>query len=172
MPTRRWQKFYDEHVPATLAPYPDRTLLDCLRDTVQQRPGQPFLLFKGRRLSYADVNRLSDSLATGLQADGVAILLPNSPQAIIAQIAAWKAGAIAVPVNPLYTEHELEHALCLCGARVAIVLTRFYRAVKDVQPRTPLARVIATSIKEYLPAHLRLLFTLFREKKDGHRVAL
>jgi long-chain acyl-CoA synthetase len=32
--------------------------------------------------------------------------------------------------------------------------------------------VIATSIKEYLPPVLRLLFTLFREKKDGHRITL
>jgi long-chain acyl-CoA synthetase len=32
--------------------------------------------------------------------------------------------------------------------------------------------VIATSIKEHLPPLLRVLFTLFREKKDGHRVTL
>ena len=33
-------------------------------------------------------------------------------------------------------------------------------------------RVVATSIKEYLPPHLKLLFTLFKEKKTGHRIAL
>jgi long-chain acyl-CoA synthetase len=33
-------------------------------------------------------------------------------------------------------------------------------------------RIIATSIKEYLPPLLRVLFTLFKEKKDGHRIAL
>jgi long-chain acyl-CoA synthetase len=32
--------------------------------------------------------------------------------------------------------------------------------------------VIATSIKEYLPAVLRMLFTLFKEKKDGHRIRI
>jgi long-chain acyl-CoA synthetase len=32
--------------------------------------------------------------------------------------------------------------------------------------------VIATNIKEYLPAHLRLLFTLAKEKKEGHRIRL
>jgi long-chain acyl-CoA synthetase len=32
--------------------------------------------------------------------------------------------------------------------------------------------VIATSIKEYLPPLLRVLFTWFKEKKDGHRIAL
>jgi long-chain acyl-CoA synthetase len=32
--------------------------------------------------------------------------------------------------------------------------------------------VIATNIKEYFPALLRTLFTLFREKKDGDRIEL
>ena len=32
--------------------------------------------------------------------------------------------------------------------------------------------MIATNIKEYLPAHLRLLFTLAKEKKEGHRIRL
>lgn len=174
----RWRKFYDEDVPPSLAPYPDRTLLDCLSDTVRQDPGHSFLWFKGRRLSYGEVDRLSDWLAAGLVAQGVrkgdrvAIVLPNSPQAIIAQLAAWKAGAIAAPMNPLYTERELEYTLQACGARLAIVLTPFYARVKHVQARTAVTRVIATNIKEYLPPLVRLLFTLFREKQDGHAARL
>ena len=46
------------------------------------------------------------------------------------------------------------------------------RRVKAVQPRTALTRVIATNVKEYLPALLRVLFTLAKERKDGHRVTL
>ena len=41
-----------------------------------------------------------------------------------------------------------------------------------MQGRTGVRRVIATSIKEYLPPVLRVLFTLFKEKKDGHRITL
>jgi long-chain acyl-CoA synthetase len=174
----RWLKFYDEGVPPTLAPYPSRTLLDCLSDTVRQKPGHPFLLFKGRCLSYGEVDRVSDALATALVAHGVrkrdrvAILLPNSPQAIVAQLAAWKAGAIATPMNPLYTERELEYTLQVCGATIAIVLTPFYRTIKQVQPRTAVTRVVATSIKEYLPPLVRVLFTLLKERKGGHRITL
>ena len=50
------------------------------------------------------------------------------------------------------------------------MLTPFYARVKAVQPRTQVRRVIATSIKEYLPPVLRVLFTLFKEKKEGHRI--
>jgi long-chain acyl-CoA synthetase len=180
MPTQEpgWFRHYDKGVPASLQPYPERTLLDCLDDALRERPDNPFLVFKGRRLSYADVDRLSSAFAAALVARGVrkgdriAIVLPNCPQAIVAQLAAWKAGAIAAPMNPLYTERELEYTLRACGATTAVVLTPFYAALKAVQPRTWLVRIVATGIKEYLPPLLRLLFTLAKERKGGHRITI
>ncbi len=41
-----------------------------------------------------------------------------------------------------------------------------------MQPRTPLRHVIATNIKDYFPALLKLLFTIARERRDGDRVTL
>ena len=104
--------------------------------------------------------------------DRVALLLPNSPQAVIAQVGAWKAGAIVSPLNALYTERELEYALNEMGAETVVVLTPFYAKIKALQPRTSIKRVIATNIKEYLPPVLRLLFTVAKEKKEGHRITL
>ena len=52
------------------------------------------------------------------------------------------------------------------------LFTPFYQRVKDVQARTAVGRVIATSIKEYLPPLLRVLFTLFKEKQGGHRISI
>ena len=104
--------------------------------------------------------------------DRVALLLPNCPQFLVAQFGIWKAGGIVVALNPIYSERELEAALTSFGASLVVVLTPFYQRVKNVQARTPVTRVIATSIKEYLPGILRILFTLFKEKKDGHRVTL
>ena len=178
MSEKPWLKSYDEGVPHTLKPYPRKTLLDVVSDTAHERPNHPALLFKGAQVSYAQLERESDAFAAALVAQGVAkgdrvaLLLPNCPQALIAQFGVWKAGAIVAPLNPLYTERELEHALNECGAETAVVLTPFYTKLKALQPRTPLQRVIATNIKEYLPPLLRLLFTLFKEKKEGHRITL
>jgi long-chain acyl-CoA synthetase len=83
----------------------------------------------------------------------------------------WKAGGIAVPLNPLYTESELEQALKDCGATTAIVLSSFYNKFKSVQPGTKVGYVIATNIKEYLPPVLRILFTLIKEKQEGYRIS-
>jgi long-chain acyl-CoA synthetase len=175
---KHWLKQYDEAVPHTLKPYPERTLLDVVCDAALQRPDHPALLFKGACLSYGELDRISDSFAAALAAQGVAkgdrvaLLLPNCPQFVIGQLGAWKAGAIVVPLNPLYTEHELPHMLADCGAEIALVLTPFYQKIKAAQPHTSLRRIIATNIKEYLPAHLRVLFSALKEKKEGHRIAL
>jgi len=173
-----WLAHYDPGVPPTLEPYPVRTLVDYLTDAAREQPAAPALIFKGRTIGYGELDRLSDACAAAFaslgirRGDRVALLLPNCPQFFIAEFAAWKIGAIVAPLNPVYTEHELEGPLRDNGIETIVTLTRFYRRVKHVQPRTPLTRVIATNIKEFFPPHLKLLFTLFREKKDGDRTAL
>ncbi|MCX5994209.1 MAG: AMP-binding protein, partial [Chloroflexi bacterium] len=168
-----WFKHYDAGVPRTLEPYPDKTLFEDVADVAKERPGHRMIWFKGRWMTYKQVDHLSDVLAAGLIAQGVrkgdrvVMLMPNCPNIVIGQLAIWKAGAISVPVNPLYSESELEFALKECGAEVAIVLTAFYELVKKIQPRTNLRLLIATSIKEYLAPFMKFMFTLLMEKKLG-----
>ena len=178
MSEKPWLKHYEPGLPHTLRPYPKRTLLDVMSDTVRQRPEHTALIFRGTRMSYARLEQLTNAFGAALVAQGVmkgdrvALLLPNSPQSIIAQLGVWKAGAIAAPINSLYTPRELEHALNEIGAETVVVLTPFYDKVKSLQAHTQVRRVIATNIKEYLPLHLRWLFTLVKEKKEGHRIQL
>ena len=68
----------------------------------------------------------------------VGLLLPNCPQFVIAELAAWKLGAIVAPLNPIYTEHELEAPIREHGIETIVTLTRFYERVKRLQPRTGL----------------------------------
>ena len=178
MVEKPWLNHYEPGLPQTLRPYPQCNLLDVMSDTVRERPQHTALIFKGTRVTYARLDQLTNAFAAALVAQGVkkgdrvAMLVPNSPQSVIAQLGAWKAGAIAAPINALYTERELEHALNEVSAETVVVLTPFYHKVKALQARTSVKRVIATNIKEYLPPTTRLLFTLAKEKKDGHRVTL
>ncbi|RME84813.1 MAG: long-chain fatty acid--CoA ligase [Caldilineae bacterium] len=173
-----WLANYDEGVPASLKPYAPKTLLDVVHEIVQEQPDRTALWFKGNTITYGEMDSLSTRFAAGLKrlgvqkGDRVAVLMPNIPQYLIAELGIWKAGGVVASINPLYTGFELEHMLNECGAETAVVMTLFYDKVKDVQPKTPLKRVIATNLKEYLPPVLRLLFSLLREKKDGHRIAL
>jgi long-chain acyl-CoA synthetase len=173
-----WLSHYDADVPATLAPYPDRTLVDAIAEFARTQPDRPAMLFKGARVTYGELARLSDACAAAFaalgikQGDRVGLLLPNCPQFFIAQFGAWKLGAIVAPLNPIYTEHELEGPVRDHGIETVVTLTRFYQRVKNVQARTGVKRVIATNIKEFFPPLLRVLFTLLREKKEGDRIRL
>jgi long-chain acyl-CoA synthetase len=177
-PLRPWLANYDDDVPHSLAPYPDRTLVDYLVEHARKHGGDPALIFEGKRISYAELDRLSDAFAAALvelgviPGDRVALILPNCPQFLIAEFGAWKAGAIIAPLNPVYTEQELATLLAASGAKVVVVLTRYYERLKSYQAQTAVTRVIATNIKEYLKPLTRLLFTAFKEEKEGDRVTL
>ena len=173
-----WLAHYDAGVPETLAPYPSRTLVDYLADAAREQPNDPALHFKGATLSFGDLAELTDACAAAFTAlgikrgDRIALVLPNCPQFLIAQYGAWKIGAVVAPLNPIYTEYELEAPLRHHGVETVVTLSRFYPRIKAVQPRTPVRRVIATNIKEYFPPLLRFLFTIAREKRDGDRVSV
>jgi long-chain acyl-CoA synthetase len=173
-----WLSHYDPGVPQTIGEYPNRTLVDVVAERARQKPDATALLFKGKRISYAEIDRASDAFARGLreigvkEGDRVALVLPNAPQFVIAELAAWKLGAMIAPQNPIYNDRELQDSLGATKPETVIVLTPFYERVKRIQPSTTLKRIIATNIKEYLPGVLRVLFTLVKEKKEGHRIEL
>lgn len=173
-----WLDHYDEGVPPTLSPYPSLTLLDHLAEAARDHADLPIVLFKGASMTFARLEQESDALAVALaslgvkRGDRVGLLLPNCPQFLVAQFGAWKLGAIVAPLNPIYTEQELEGPIVNEGIETIVTLTRFYPRLKRLQPRTKLRQIIATNIKAYFPALLRILFTLFREKRDGDRVAI
>ena len=171
-----WLANYDDGVPSTLEPYPARSLTDFLRESAGRWPDRPALLFKGATTTYQTLEQQSNALGAALREMGVArgdrvgICLPNCPQFLIAEFAAWKVGAIVCPFNPTYSEREMEEALQATGAETVIVLNRFYGKVKNIQSRTSVKRIVATGIKEYLPWTLRLAYTLFKEGKEGERI--
>ena len=180
-----WVKFYDKGVPESLKPYPEQPLHAFLEQTAAKYPNQPALHFKPSHLgvaksmlTYGQLNDLSDRLAAGLSAmgvkkgDRVAIFMPNIPQFVIAFYGILKAGGVVVASNPTYTEPELEHQLKDSGAETMICMSLFYPKVQSVLRRTKIKNVIVTSVKDYMSSVLRLLFSLTKEKKEGHRPEL
>jgi long-chain acyl-CoA synthetase len=175
---RPWLAHYDSTVPHSLAPYPEKTLVDLLDGARHEERAPAAGLLQRRDALLSQLDDASSAFAAALAdwasaaASRVALLLPNCPQFLICEFGIWKAGAIVVALNPTYSERELEQALDAMRVSVVVTLTPFYERLTAVQGRTGVRHVIATSIKEYLPPITRVLFTLFREKKDGHRIAL
>jgi long-chain acyl-CoA synthetase len=89
-------------------------LTSILDDAVRAYGPVSCTYFKGKRLSFAEIGRLSDQAAKGLQAlgvgegDRVGLLMPNCPAFVIFYHGILKAGGTVVNFNPLYSQEELE----------------------------------------------------------------
>lgn len=94
-----------------------------LRESAARLPDKPAVLFDGGRLTYAQLDALSDRFAHGLAAAGfepgdrVGLQLPNLPQFVIAYFGILKAGCIAVPMNVLLKAPEIAFQLGNSRAR-------------------------------------------------------
>jgi len=174
---RPWLERYDKGVPYRID-YPNVPLHYFIEEAARKFPDHTALMLKGGTVTYRELDELTDRMAAALvglgvkKGDRVAILMANCPQFVISYFGILKAGAIVVACNPLYTAPELEKQISDCEAEVIIVMTPFYPLIKRIQDSTRLKKIVVTNIKEYFPPLLRLLFTLLREKKDGHRVEL
>ena len=167
-----WYKSYDSGVPHSLEPYPAITLLDVIQKTTKEMPEHTFMYFKDRYFSYREASRLFEVMASALiangvkQGDRVASMLLNTPQQMIAAFGTMKAGSIFVPLNPLYNEDELVHALTTVDTEIIIVWDLLYANIKKVQPRTKLKLVIATSLEDYMLPEAKKPHTMQLEKGD------
>lgn len=176
MQNKPWMAQYDPQIPPSLAPYPEHGFHVFLEQSAARYPDRPCTLFKGRSVSYREMNAQADRLAAALAAlgvkkgDRVGLLIPNTPQFVMAFYGVLKAGAVVVATNPLYTPHEMEHQLRDAGVETVIVMSNFYERINAVRAQTAIRRVIVTNLKEQLPPQLALMFTLVKERKDGHRV--
>ena len=168
-----WHAHYDTGIPRSLAPYPELTLVDLAARQAAEHPRRVALRFEGARTSFGELLASAQAFACGLEergvkrGDRVALLMPNVPQFVVAELGAWMAGAVVAPVNPTYPEEELAGLLTRAGATVAVVLAPFYERMKAVQARTPVRHVIVAHVRDALAFPKSLLFRLFRENKDG-----
>src|SRR5690625_3189306 len=82
----------------------------------------------GTNITYKELLSEAKKMANFFQEKGlkkgdrVAVMLPNTPQGVIAYYGALMAGGIVVQVNPLYTERELLYQLKDSGASFIIGL--------------------------------------------------
>lgn len=169
-----WLNSYPEEVPHSID-YPNISLAQLLINTAKEYPNIDALHFMGKKVKYKNlldyVYRFANALRSlGVKkGDRVALMLPNSPQAVIGYYGALMIGAVVVQNNPLYTEREIEHQINDSGAETIVALDLVYPRVANVRETTQLKNIIITSMKDFLPFPKNLLYPL-KLKKDGQYV--
>jgi acyl-CoA synthetase (AMP-forming)/AMP-acid ligase II len=118
------------------------TVDTALRHHARRTPREAALTFAGRRYSYREldsaVDRVSDALyRLGLRrGDRFALAAGNSDRFVIALLAALRAGAIVVPMNPAGTPRELDYLLTDSGAAILAVDAAADTAPADLSRQT------------------------------------
>ncbi|OXM73346.1 MULTISPECIES: class I adenylate-forming enzyme family protein [Amycolatopsis] len=152
---RLWLARYAPGQPAGITVEHDSALA-MFRAAVARDPGGDILRYFGGRITLRELDELTDAFAAGITDAGfrpgerVAIYAQNVPQFVIAQVGTWKAGGIAVPVNPMNRERELGQLLADSGATVLVTLQSLWQEVAaEVVPGTAVRTVLTTSELEY-----------------------
>src|SRR5688572_11178894 len=170
---RPWLHLY-RGVSPTLKP-PCETALEMFRTTLSRNPEAPLVHYFDRSLSFAECDAMSDALAVGLQergvdaGDRVAVYLQNVPQVVIAVLAIWKCGAVAVPCNPMLRERELGKILRSSGCLAMICQEDLFADVaRAALPATAVRHTITTSPLDFLEAGKPLPTMLAGVRRNRH----
>lgn len=145
-------------------------LLDA---TVQRYPARRAIDFLGRVWNWAEIGRLVDRAAAGLQAQGVApgvkvvLCLPNTPWSVIFYFAILKAGGTVVNVNPLYTEREIAYLLADSGARILVTtnLSLVFGKIVSLVEQGALDKIVVCPLDTALPRLKGLAFRLLKRRE-------
>jgi long-chain acyl-CoA synthetase len=135
--------------------------------TARRRDNQTAIIYLGTKYSYGTVKRLADRFAIALSDMGIRpeqkimLYIPNSIQWVISWLAIQKIGAVAVPITPIYTPHDLKYIANDSDAESIICADTNFGYVTSVLPETPLNQVIVTNAVDLLPWYKRYFGYVF-----------
>ena len=169
MKEKFWHKSYPPDVNRSID-YEKVTIPEALTRSAKKFPKKVALNFMGKKISFQEFDELVNRFAKALidlgvkEGDKVALILPNIPQAFIANLAIMRIGAVAAQNNPLYTERELEHQFNNSDAKIAVTLTLLLPRILTVMPKTKIEKVIVCHIQSFLPFPKKQLFPIVKKE--------
>ncbi len=155
---RPWLKSYGDYTPLTV-PIPDQPLFKFIETAANWIPNRTATIFYGSKLTYSQLNKLVNQFAHVLhglgvkKGDRVMIILPNTPQMIIAYYATIKIGGVVVLSNPDADGPAILKQIMQTQAKVLITLQEFYGLAKIVQKQFPL-KVICTELRKVVSSRV------------------
>lgn len=151
-----WLALYPPGVAARLQQrHPD--MLSLWRRAAAAGGDSPCVFYLAAELSWQQVDLDSDALAAALRAGGLApggrvgILLQNDPQWLLALLATWKAGGVAVSLSPMLKGRELRFQLEDAGVEVLVCLDSLYPVAAEAVPGSGVSRVLLTTPGDWAP---------------------
>ncbi len=169
---KKWLSSYAKGIKHTID-YEKTVVSDALKRSAAEFPDNTALVFIDAKIKYKQLNDMVNRFATALidmgvkPGDKVAMLMPNMPQIVIASYGAWRAGAVVVMNNPLYTDRELEHQLNNSESTVLVTMDLLAPRMIALKPKTKLKKIVVAHIRDHLGFPKKQLLPIVA--KDKHR---
>lgn len=134
MSERPWLSSYPAGTPPTIEQDCD-SMLGAFSATLSRTPDRTAISYFDGSLSFRDLDERSNAFAGALTAGGfahgdrLAIYTQNNPAFVVALLAAWKAGGIAVLINPMNKAREVSYLLKDSGASALLTLDDLWESV-------------------------------------------
>ena len=112
-------------------------------ERVKDQGEQVSIIFEGREITHAEMNRAAKKLGNALKnvgvkrGDRVILQMPNCPEVLQGFQALWKIGAVVVPINFLVGEEETAYIYEDSGAKVVISSQAFLPKIKSARSKVP-----------------------------------
>lgn len=153
----RQSRIWPDHIPRDFpAELSNRAFIGVFRENVAQSPDKVAIQFYGTEITYRTLDQWSTSFAGWLTQHGVSpgsrvgVFMPNCPQFIVFMLGTLKAGAIHVPINPMFKSSELEHEAHDSGVEVIVCASEQMETAR--QSKMPAVRhLVSVDVSELIP---------------------
>ncbi len=168
MEEKIWHKSYAPGIKPNID-YEKVTISQALTRSAKNYPNKVAIDFMGKRITYAELEGMVNQFSRLLidlgvrEDDKVAVCTPNIPQLIVANLAIFRIGAVAVQNNPLNSERELEYQIGDSDSKIIITFSLLVPRIQKIMPNTKIQKIIACHIHSYLPPLLRALFPIVKK---------
>ena len=145
----------------------NRNIYSNFKAAAEQSPDKTAVIYLGTRFTYRQLQNLSERFAAALGDNGVKadqkvmLYIPNSIHWIVSWLGVQRIGAVAVPITPIYTPHDISYIANDCDAAAIVCADTNFGYVTTVLPETGVKLVIVSKMADLLPWWKRLFGYLF-----------
>lgn len=115
------------------------------------------MVFYGKEYTFLELDNLTRRFAGALlklgvkKGDVVALWLPNCPHFSISYFSILSIGTTLTAISPLFVAREMSYQIKDSGAKILIILDRFFQQYNKVKDELPLEKVILINIEGQTP---------------------
>ncbi|MBJ41114.1 MAG: long-chain-fatty-acid--CoA ligase [Gammaproteobacteria bacterium] len=179
---RVWLKEYPKHIGANINESSFsklNSINDLVKETKKYSNDTAFVNLNSS-LTYQEVNEYSNRFSSFLQSElhiqkssKVAIMLPNLLTFPVTIFGIFKAGGIAVNINPLYKSREIINVLTDSQAETIVVLDKFLPELEPVISKSKIKNIIVCKPTNLLSPIMKIIVGIvlfFKNDKTPNKI--